>query len=315
VSSFASGSNLSQSAIRGEPRTANIWILNHKPPTALVVGCGYIGEALLRALSDESWQAIGLTLSEVSAARLRSNGLNAVAADIRDPGFADRLSTRSFRLVVHCASSGRGSSDSFYRLFEGGTRNLFARLRIGRLLLTSSTSVYPQVHGETVDESSPAEPERETGKILRAAETLVSSRGGTVARLAGIYGPGRCVPLARLLAGDAIIEGEGERIMNSIYRDDAVNALMFLARSETAGIFNVVDDYPVSQLEWFTWVCQRAGKPIPPFGPRNFARKRAWTNKKVSNAKLRHLGWKPSVPSYREGIERILRFAPTAQSE
>ena len=124
--------------------------------------------------------------------------------------------------------------------------------------------------------------------------------------MAGIYGPRRCVPLARLLAGDAIIEGEGERTMNSIYRDDAVSALLFLARLETGGIINVVDNCPVSQLEWFRWVAQRAGKPMPPLGPRDFTRKRAWTNKRVSNAKLRGLGWEPAFPSFREGVKRIL---------
>jgi nucleoside-diphosphate-sugar epimerase len=281
--------------------------VNGEPPTALVVGCGYIGEPLLRALSGQNWQAVGVTLSEDSAARLRSEGLNAIAGDIRDSGFVERLSVRSFSLVVHCASSGRGDTDAYRQVFERGTRNLLANLQIGHLLLTSSTAVYPQLQGETVDENSSAEPERETAKILRAAESLVLGVGGTVTRLGGIYGPARCVPLARLLSGDAVIEGAGERIMNSIYQDDAVNALLFLARSRPAGIFNVVDDEPVSQLEWFTWVARRTGKPMPPFGPRDFTRKRAWTNKRVSNAKLRQLGWTPMVPSYREGVERILK--------
>ena len=114
------------------------------------------------------------------------------------------------------------------------------------------------------------------------------------------------MPLARLFAGDAIIEGEGERTINSIYRDDVVSACLFLGRLETGGVINVVDNCPVSQLEWFRWVAQRAGKPMPPFGPRDFTRKRAWTNKRVSNAKLRGLGWEPAFPSFREGIARIL---------
>jgi nucleoside-diphosphate-sugar epimerase len=274
--------------------------------TALVIGCGFIGEPLLRALADKHWQAVGLTLSEGAAAKLRSSGLNVSAADIQEAEFANSLKTRDFSLVVHCASSGDGGSDSYQSLFERGTRNLLAALEIGHLLFTSSTSVYPQVGGLTVDESSPAEPKRKTGKILRATEDLVLSGGGTVARLAGIYGPGRCVPLRRLIAGDAVIEGEGERLVNSIYGDDAVSALLSLAELRPGGIFNVVDDCPVSQIEWFRWVSRRIGKPMPPFGPRDLARKRAWTNKKVANAKLRALGWEPRFPTFRAGIERIL---------
>jgi nucleoside-diphosphate-sugar epimerase len=265
-----------------------------------------VGESLLRVLSEQGWQAIGLTLSDDSAAKLRSSGLNVMAGDIRESGFGENLKVKSFSLIVHCASSGRGGSDSYQALFLDGTRNLLAALEVGHILLVSSTSVYAQADGSLVNEFSPAEPERMTGKILRRTEDLVLSQGGTVARLAGLYGPGRCLPLARLLAGDAIIEGEGERIMNSIYRDDAVNGLLFLARLKPGGIFNAVDNCPSSQLEWFRWVAQRVGQPIPPFGPRDLRRKRAWTNKRVSNAKLRQLGWEPAFPSFREGLERIL---------
>jgi nucleoside-diphosphate-sugar epimerase len=262
---------------------------------------------LLRAISEQGWQAIGLTLSVDSAAKLRSSGLNVMACDIRGPRFAENLKVKSFSLIIHCASSGRGGSDSYQTVFSDGTRNLLAALEVGHILFTSSTSVYAQADGSLVDEFSPAEPERMTGKILRRTEDLVLSQGGTVARLAGLYGPGRCLPLARLLAGDAVIEGEGERIMNSIYRDDAVSGLLFLANLRPGGIFNVVDNHPSSQLEWFRWVAQRVGRPMPPFGPRDRTRKRAWTNKRVSNAKLRQFGWEPTFPGFREGIERILQ--------
>jgi nucleoside-diphosphate-sugar epimerase len=229
-----------------------------------------------------------------------------MAADIRQPYFARNLGSKSFSLVIHCASSGGGGSESYEALFERGTRNVFAALEIRHFLFISSTSVYGQTDGSLVDEFSVAEPQRATGKILRRTEDLVLSRGGTVARLAGIYGPKRCVPLARLLAGNAVIEGEGERIMNSIYRDDAVSALLSLATLEPGGIFNVSDNCPVSQLEWFRWASQRIGKPMPGFGPRDFARKRAWTSKRVSNRKLCGYGWQPAVPSFQEGIEKIL---------
>jgi nucleoside-diphosphate-sugar epimerase len=265
-----------------------------------------VGEGLVRALSERGWQAVGVTLSVDSAAKLRASGLDVWAGDIREPDFAKNLKSKSFSLVVHCASSGRGGSDSYQAVFSDGTRNLLAALEVGHLLFVSSTSVYAQANGSLVDELSAAEPERMTGKILRRTEELVLNQGGTVARLAGVYGPGRCLPLARLLAGAAIVEGEGERTMNSIYRDDAVSGLLFLANLRPGGIFNVVDNLPSSQLEWFRWVAQQVGRPMPPFGPRDLTRKRAWTNKRVSNGKLRQLGWEPAFPSFREGIERLL---------
>ena len=68
-------------------------------------------------------------------------------------------------------------------------------LRPGRFVFCSSTSVYGQTDGACVTEESPATPGRETGCILRETEDLVLQRTGTVARLAGIYGPGRSVLL------------------------------------------------------------------------------------------------------------------------
>ena len=53
------------------------------------------------------------------------------------------------------------------------------------LLFTSSTSVYAQRDGEWVTEESAAEPDNETGRILRTTEELILDRGGIVARLGG----------------------------------------------------------------------------------------------------------------------------------
>jgi hypothetical protein len=68
----------------------------------------------------------------------------------------------------------------------------------------------------------------------------------------------------------------------------------------------VVDNEPVQQRDWFLWVCKQIGKPLPPYGPRDLARKRGWTNKRVSNQKLRSLGWNPRFPTFREGISAML---------
>ena len=75
--------------------------------------------------------------------------------------------------------------------------------------------------------------------------------GGAVARLAGLYGPGRCVPLQKLLDGKAIIEGNGDRVMNLLHQLDAAGTLRFLAETQAVGVFNAVDNQPVPELNWF----------------------------------------------------------------
>ena len=94
--------------------------------------------------------------------------------------------------------------------------------------------------------------------------------------------------------------------MNMLNQVDAVNAIRFLVENDARGIFNVVDNEPVRQRDWFLWVCKQTGKPLPPYGPRDLERKRGWTSKRVSNQKLRSLGWTPRFPTFREGIGAIL---------
>jgi nucleoside-diphosphate-sugar epimerase len=270
-----------------------------------VIGCGYLGAQLLRELKRSGWNAKGITLSESSADALRSEGLEVVAADLR---IADlRLLTEDNpSVVIHCASSGKGGAVAYREIFLETTARLIKETSFEHLIFTSSTSVYAQTDGSLVTETDPAEPERGTGKILRETEELVLAHHGTVLRLAGIYGPARCAPLEKLISGHAVIEGDGERIINSIHRDDAVSALNLAAGNRCQGIFNVADNTPITQLEWFQWVCARLGRLLPPFAPRDLDRKRAWTSKRVSNARLRSLGWRPEYPSFREGVEEMI---------
>ncbi len=52
-----------------------------------------------------------------------------------------------------------------------------------------------------------------------------------VARLAGIYGPGRSALLRKFLSGEARIENGGERYLNQVHRDDIAAALLHLVAS------------------------------------------------------------------------------------
>ena len=275
------------------------------PKSALVLGCGYIGAELLRELSHSGWQATGITLSASSAEVLRKEGLEVLAADLRTTDF-QALTKNNPAVIIHCASSGQAGPAAYREIFLETTRRLIKEASCKHLIFTSSTSVYAQTDGSIVAEIDLAEPQRETGKILRETEEIVLARGGTVLRLGGIYGPGRCVPLQKLLSGEAAIEGRGERIMNSIHRADAVSAFSLAASQTLTGTFNVVDDTPVTQLVWYQWVCAQLRRPLPPFVPRDLNRKRGWTSKKVSNQKLRKQGWVLKYPSFREGVGELL---------
>lgn len=265
----------------------------------LIAGCGYVGEAAANLFHERGWQVEGWTASVASAGELSNRPYLVRAVDIADRA-AVSANPHEFDVVLQCASSRGGDAEEYRRLYLEGAQNLIAAFPTATLILTSSTSVYAQKDGTIVDESSPAEPAQDKGKILREAERLVLSNRGIVARLGGIYGPGRSFFLSKFLAGTAVIE-PSDRFINQVHRDDIVSALLLLAerRAECAGeIYNVVDDHPITPREAYTWLSSELKRPLPPAGNSAAPRKRGESNKRVSNQKLRALGWQPQFPSF-----------------
>ena len=274
-------------------------------PRALIVGAGFVGEAAADRFHAAGWEVTACTGSPESAARLGVGKPYPVAAcDVTDPAAVARLAAETSPTpdaLVLSVSSGRGGGPEQYRrVYLGGARHLAAAFRPGRFVYTGSTSVYAQTDGASLDETAPAVPDRETGQILLAAEAAVLGvPGGVVARLAGIYGPGRSVLLKKFLAGEAVIEGDGGRWLNQIHRDDAAAALLRLAEPDAPpGVYNVADDRPLTQLALYTALAARFDRPLPPTGPVDLNRKRGWTSKRIVNARLRALGWRPTYPSF-----------------
>jgi nucleoside-diphosphate-sugar epimerase len=269
----------------------------------LIAGCGYLGQATADVFETAGWEVEGWTSSTKSARELLAKPYRVDALDVSSARQV-AASAGNFEAVIHCASTRGGDVDFYRRLYLIGTRNLLNRFPEAKILFTSSTSVYAQSNGEWVTEESPAEPKQETGKILREAEQLLLARGGIVARLGGIYGPGRSFLLKKFLRGEAIVDPERERFVNQIHRDDAAAALFLLLdrHSHAGGTYNVVDDQPILQSECYRWLAERLNRPAPPFGTSAPKRKRGESNKRVSNAKLRALGWIPRYSTFAKAM-------------
>lgn len=276
----------------------------HTMRKIIIAGCGFTGLAAARQFAGAGCEVIGLTHSSDSAATLRDEPFPVIACDITNrAALASHPQLPGADAVIHCASSGRGGVEQYRAVYLDGAQALAEVLAPKSLLFTSSTSVYAQTDGAWVTEESPAEPDRETGRILRETEDVVLAHGGIVARLAGLYGPARSVLLRKFFAGDATIEGEGSKWINQVHRDDVASALFHLVTGDARGIFNVNDSEPLSQQTVYAWLAERFARPLPPSGPIDLNRKRGWTNKRVSNERLRALGWQPRYPSFFAAVE------------
>ena len=273
-------------------------------PRILIAGCGYVGQAVADLVHAAGWTVEGWTHSAESAARLSANPYPVRGVDVsRRAQVAEHGGM--FDPVIHCASSRRGDAETYRQVYLDGARNLLETFPGSKLLFTSSTSVYAQSDGSWVTEESETKPVRETSRILLETEKLVLDQRGIVARLAGIYGPRRSALLSKFLEGTAIIDPENDRFVNQLHRDDIATALFFLLGREAEGaqICNVVDDQPILQSECYRWLAQRLNRPLPPIGKSKGPRKRGDSNKRVSNTKLRRLGWTPRYPTFADAME------------
>ncbi|WP_336326609.1 SDR family oxidoreductase [Halovenus sp. HT40] len=292
--------------------------------TVLILGCGYVGIELGRRLSEAGERVVGVRRSHSGIEEIEAAGFRGIQADITDP---DALSTLpDADTVVYAASSGGRGADAAREIYVEGQQAAIAEFADRenppeRYLYTSSTGVYGDHDGDWVDEETPLEPTTDKTEVLveaeRVAREATAEHGidGTVARLAGIYGPDRY----RL---DRYIEGPvTEGFLNMIHRDDIAGAIQYLIAEDLARdeVVLIVDDEPIQKWEFADWLAEECGVESPSKrtteerldeeGLSEAARRRIQTSKRCSNQKLREFGYELTYPTFREGYrERIDQF-------
>jgi nucleoside-diphosphate-sugar epimerase len=284
-------------------------------PRILLAGCGYVGEATADLFHSAGWNVEGWVHSKQSAARLSVKPYSIRVIDVSQRGEVAKRAG-AFDAVIHCGSSRGGDAEAYREIYLNGARHLLETFPKAKILFTSSTSVHAQRDGSWVTEGSETKPRRETSLILLEVEKLVLEKDGIIVRLAGIYGPQRSALLSKFLNGTATIDPNNDRFVNQVHRDDIASALFLLLNREAqtfAQIYNVVDDQPLLLSECYRWLARRLNRPFPPTRKSEQPRKRGDTNKRVSNAKLRRLGWTPHYPTFADAMEKsILPSFPDA---
>ncbi len=250
--------------------------------TTLIVGCGYLGRRVAARLLARGERVIGTTRSPQWASSLAGFGIIPVVFDVLGSSF----DLPDFDRLVYCIGYDRGSGRAMREVYVDGLRRFFERApAFDRFVYTSSTGVYGQDDGSWVTEDDPAEPRHESGRICLDAEHEARDKGATVVRLAGLYGPGRIIRRAAILAGEPI-SGDPDRPVNLVQIDDAATAtIAALDRGVTGLIYNVADDRPPSRRELYTITAQLLDAPAPTFVAGHSSREES--NRRISNHRMK----------------------------
>ncbi len=220
--------------------------------------------------------------------------------------------------VVYAVGADRFTPEAYRAAYVEGLCRLadaLARLDapVERFCFISSTSVYPQQNGEWVDESSPVAGRHFGAQTLIEAEQRAFALPWrvTVARLGGIYGPGRIRLIEAVRAGTARRAGGQTTLLNLIHRDDAAGALAHLLQhADPPRLCNITDLEPVDRNALLCWIAERLGLPEPPWAEEEGTPEPArGGNRRVSCRLLRSWGFRHRWPTYREGYGPLLTEA------
>jgi len=275
----------------------------------LIAGCGDVGSRLATQLLAEQWQVYGLRRN---VSRL-PQGVVGIAGDLFSEQCPGQWPQKSADYLVYCAAATEHDEAGYRAAYVDGLQHVLGWLKQRgqapkRLLFVSSSSVYEQKDGEWVDETSVAEAQAYSGRMMLEAEQVALGSGipATVVRLTGIYGPGREWLLTQVRRGYRVAI-EPPLYGNRIHADDAAGLLAFLLKADRSGTalddcYIGVDDAPAPLAEVVDWLRDYLG--VTEWA--DDASVRRTGSKRCSNARARALGWVPRYPSYREGYAAIL---------
>jgi nucleoside-diphosphate-sugar epimerase len=271
----------------------------------LIAGCGDVGSTLGLALVAAGHNVLGLrrTINQLPA------GIHGIAGDLAQPAsLAGQLPACD--ILVYCAAASSHDEAGYRAAYVDGLANVLAALPVQPhlLLFTSSSAVYQQADHSWVDESSPTEPERFSGRIMLQAEQRALNSGipATVVRFSGIYGPGRNHLINQVRSGLGAAATPAH-YSNRIHRDDCAGVLKHLIDRHLLGkplepVYLASDDAPAALHEVTQWLADELGLQIRATRPT-----RRGGSKRCRNTRLKACGYRFIYPDFRSGYRALLR--------
>jgi nucleoside-diphosphate-sugar epimerase len=296
----------------------------------LVAGAtGVVGRRLLPLLTASGHRVTALVRAPARGEAIVQPGVTAIAADLFDRAQL-AAPMRGQEAVINLATRIPSSASAMMRpgawrandrIRREASANLVdAALQAGvkRFVQESFAPTYPDRGAQWIDESVALAPSAYNRSLLDAERQAArfAGRGGVavVLRFGAFYGPDAVqtrimVKLARL--GFAALPGGRDAYLSSLAHDDAASAAA-AALALPGGIYNVVDDEPLTRRQFFDALAAAFGLKPPRLPPRfmtlllGSVGETMARSARISNRKLRGSSdWAPRYPSAREGFAAI----------
>ncbi len=278
----------------------------------LILGAGYSGRQIGRTAAPLFSDIVATTRSISKFAELAAIGMRPV---IYDGATISPELVRELRDVTHLVQSiAPGPHGDHVSHRSDSLKSIMPALRwVGYL---STVGVYGDHQGAWVDEESPLRPVsiRSIERVQAENQWLgVAGRDNialAILRLSGIYGPGRNT-FINLTEGKARRLVKKDQVFNRIRVEDIGRATTFLIERSLGGIFNITDHQPAPPQDVVEEAARIMGVAVPPeqdfdladLSP--MARSFYGENKRVSNGKIRSLGFEFRFETYQQSLAQL----------
>ena len=243
-----------------------------RKPRLLVVGCGDVGERVLRQLGGR-YRVFALSTRPERATPLRALGATPLLGDLDLPATLGRLGALAARVLHLAPPPGTGDDDP-------RTKHLLRALARGgvaeRIVYGSTTGVYGDAGGARFDETRALAPQSVRARRRVAAEARLRVHGRasgatvTLLRIPGIYASDRAGgPRERVARGLPLPIAAEDVYTNHIHAEDLARAcIAALHRGRPQRAVHVSDDSDMAMGDYYELVADLHGLPRPPRLPR-----------------------------------------------
>ena len=287
------------------------------PASLLVFGGGWLGRAAAREAIRRGGRAVLTSRDAGRRAALAADGF--VAVDPADPAALAAVADASAILIT--APPEATGCPGVKALLPAITASGSWPDWIGYV---SSTAVYgDRAGGWALEDSELNAASLEGARRVRAERDWLDAGQGMgltvqLFRLPALYGPGRS-PLDRLRDGTARLVRKPGQVFNRVHVDDAVSGLFAsIARPRPGATYILCDDEPAPADVVMEGAARRLGLPLPPEvdwrdpSVSEAMRRFYLDSKRLSNARAKaELGWRPTYPTWRDGLEAMVRDTAT----
>lgn len=236
-----------------------------KIETISILGCGWYGFPLAKALKSHDYSIKGSTTSPEKMQALRGADIEPYLVSFEENHLAYDPQFFLSKILVICIppKKSTGSQSTFPAKIQN-IINAATDGSIAHIIFISSTAVYSD-SGRIVTEEDKPDPETASGKAMVESEQILLQQSikTTIIRFGGLIGPGR--DPARFFAGKTNVPN-GQAPVNLIHLDDCIGLTLSILKQQAFGhIFNAVcPDHPQKQ-DFYTRAAQRSELETPSF--------------------------------------------------